>query len=64
MTEESLIGSEDLSCTLPCFEVLDKGSKADEAVSTMDLVSIFIVWHDENEKLKFQDKLWTLLLQK
>ena len=63
MTEESLIGSEDLSCTLPCFEVLDKGSKADEAVSTMDLVSTFIVWYDDNKKLKFQDKR-ILLLEK
>ncbi|KAL5247743.1 hypothetical protein ACHWQZ_G019583 [Mnemiopsis leidyi] len=46
MTDESLVGSEDLSCTLPCFEVVDKGTKADEAVSTMDLV-----WRTGNSEM-------------
>nr|AOI27785.1 putative nonfluorescent protein [Leucothea pulchra] len=38
VSEESTAMSEGLSCVLPCFEVLDKGDRADEATSTMDLV--------------------------
>ncbi|XP_063692937.1 uncharacterized protein LOC134824886 [Bolinopsis microptera] len=36
--EESLAKSEDLSQTMPCFEVVDKGDKADEALTNIDLV--------------------------
>ena len=38
LSEESPAASEDMSATLPCFEVLDKGEKADECKSTIDLV--------------------------
>ena len=38
--EESLAKSEDLSQTLPCFEVVDKGDKADETLTNIDLVSL------------------------
>ena len=42
MSEESTAMSEGLSCVLPCFEVLDKGDRADEVTSTIDLVSTII----------------------
>nr|AOI27779.1 putative nonfluorescent protein [Haeckelia beehleri] len=38
LTEESLARQDDLSPTLPCFEVIDAGSKADETSSFLSLV--------------------------
>nr|AOI27778.1 putative nonfluorescent protein [Haeckelia rubra] len=36
-TGDSIANQDDLSPTLPCFEVIDAGSKADEATSSMNL---------------------------
>nr|AOI27788.1 putative nonfluorescent protein [Ocyropsis maculata] len=38
LTGECPAASEDMSATLPCFEILDKGEKADECRSSVDLV--------------------------
>nr|AOI27784.1 putative nonfluorescent protein [Lampocteis cruentiventer] len=38
LLEESVACSDELSPTLPCYEVIDKGDKADEASSSLDLV--------------------------
>nr|AOI27775.1 putative nonfluorescent protein [Deiopea kaloktenota] len=56
LNEESLSMSEDLSCTMPCFEVLDKGDKADETLSTMDLV-----WRTGDMSGKYSCRLTSLV---
>nr|AOI27767.1 putative nonfluorescent protein [Beroe abyssicola] len=38
LTDESIVRQEDLSPTLTCYEVIDAGAKADEALSAVDLV--------------------------